>query len=281
MDILKTLPPSVTPKSLLIKHTATAAEVMEILSTNGFEFPFIFKPDLGERGFMVKKIVDEAAIDNYLREIQVDFIVQDLVDLPYEFGVYYRRFPNALNGVVTSIVMKEMLAITGDGIHTFSELVEHVDRARLQQKVLAARFEKQWHTIPAKGERIELVSIGNHCLGTKFIDVCHLITDQLSNSFDRISKHVDGFYFGRYDLRCASIEALENGDIKIMELNGCGAEPGHIYSPGFPLWKALLILYRHLRDMYVVSYQNKQRGLEYMPLKEAVRLYKRFREATL
>ena len=54
-----------------------------------------------------------------------------------------------------------------------------------------------------------------------FINSNHLITPALSASFDRISKQIDGFYFGRFDLRVKTIEDLEAGNIQILELNGC------------------------------------------------------------
>ena len=126
-----------------------------------------------------------------------------------------------------------------------------------------------------KGKRMELVSIGNHCLGTKFLDGNHLINEKLTASFDRISKQVNGFYFGRYDLRCASLADLENGKIKIMELNGCGAEPAHIYHPGASLVKAMKVLITHWKNMYRISVENHKQGVPYLTLREGRAIYKK------
>ena len=36
---------------------------------------------------------------------------------------------------------------------------------------------------------------------------------------------------------------LARGRVKILELNGCGAEPAHIYDPAFTLAKAMKAMY--------------------------------------
>ncbi len=86
-------------------------------------FPLIFKPDLGERGWLVKRIDNLKNIQDYLSEIKIDFIIQELVDLPLEFGVYYVRFPGEENGKVNSITAKEFLCVQGDGKKTLKQLI--------------------------------------------------------------------------------------------------------------------------------------------------------------
>ena len=130
------------------------------------------------------------------------------------------------------------------------------------------------------GKVIELVSIGNDCLGTNFLDGSHVIYVMLSASFDEMSKQIEVFYFGRFDLRCASIEDLYAGNFKVMELNGCGAEPAHIYHPGFPLRKAIKVLFNHWRNIFLISRENVKRGASYTSFKEAKLYYKKFKSAT-
>ena len=130
-----------------------------------------------------------------------------------------------------------------------------------------------------KGIEIVLNTIGNHCLGTKFINGEEYINGKLHATFDQISKQIEGFYFGRYDLRCASIEDLYEGKIKIVELNGCGAEPAHIYQPGYSLRKALGVMYHHWKNLFTISMQNHKRGVKFMSSKEGWKLYKEFTKA--
>ena len=148
----------------------------------------------------------------------------------------------------------------------------------LQWETLKKTYQDKLEEKIEAGRRIELVSIGNHCLGTKFLNGNHLITPKLSASFDRISKQVKGFYFGRYDLRCATLVDLENGNVKIVELNGCGAEPAHIYQPGSSVLKAISVLITHWKNMYRVSIENNKLGVPYLSFKDGREIYRKFKE---
>jgi hypothetical protein len=276
-EVHQLVPDDVKPRTILIKHPATREHVLEMINRNAFTFPVIFKPDLGERGWMVRKITSQPDIDRYLTEIKIDFLVQELVELPLEFGVYYVRFPSEENGFVNSITAKEFLFIEGDGKKTIRQLILDKDRARLQWQTLKEVYKDRLEEVLGTGKKIELVSIGNHCLGTKFLNGNHLITAKLSASFDHISKQIKGFYFGRYDLRCSTLIDLENGNVKIVELNGCGAEPAHIYQPGSSLREACSVLVKHWRNMYRISVENHKRGVAYLSLNEGREIYKKFK----
>jgi hypothetical protein len=276
-EVLKLVPEDVKPKTTLIKLPATSSSVLQHLSEQGLPFPLIFKPDLGERGWMVRRINDEKDVEQYLKEIHINFIAQPLIDLPLEFGVFYIRYPNKSTGEVTSVTMKRFLSVTGDGKSTLRDLILSLDRAKLQWDLLHLKYKDELDRVLPAGKVKELVSIGNHCLGTTFINANHLITVKLNESFNRISNQVNGFYFGRYDLRCASFEDLESGKVKIVELNGCGAEPAHIYHPGASFWKALRTLFVHVHDMYLVSTINHSMGVPYLSFREGRAIYRKFK----
>jgi hypothetical protein len=279
-DILKNIPDAYTPKSIRIDKNLSADAVINVLTQNNLSFPVVFKPDLGERGFMVKKISDKRGIENYLQQIKIDFIAQEFVNLPMEFGIFYSRNPKEEKGKITSVVMKEMLTVTGDGKSTLRMLIMNKDRAKLQWDKLQIACKKDLNVILPEGEIKELVSIGNHCLGTTFLNYGHLINTRLSDTFDTIAKQIPGFYFGRFDLRCASLEDLYTGKIKIMELNGCGAEPAHIYHPGYSLFKAIGELFVHWRTIFQIARENNRRGIHYTTFKEAQQYYRLFKNAT-
>ena len=279
-DVHKRVPREVTPKTVLVQLPSSPDTIRQTIRENGFQFPLIFKPDYGERGWMVRRINNQQAAEEYLKQIKIDFLIQELVDLPLEFGVFYVRFPREASGKVISIVGKEMLFVEGDGEKKLQELILQKDRAKLQWETLRVTYRDRLGEVLPKGEKLELVSIGNHVLGTKFLNSNHLITDALSASFDRISRQVEGFYFGRYDLRVASIEDLENGKVKVVELNGCGAEPSHIYQPGFSLWKALGVLFQHWNYIYRISTQNHALGVPYLSFEEGRLIYRRFKSMT-
>ncbi len=279
-EVLEKVPESVKPVTLLMKHPASREGVLACMTAKGLRYPVVCKPDLGERGWMVRRILTDADLDQYLSEIKLDFIVQACVDLPLEFGVFYVRYPEEPEGRVTSIVGKEMLHVVGDGVQSLEQLILNKDRAKLQWPTLRKKFENRLSTVIPRGERVELVLIGNHCLGTMFLNCNHLITPGLSDSFDRISKQIDGFYFGRFDLRVATPEDLETGSVQILELNGCGAEPAHIYQPGYSFFKAVGVLMRHWHDIYRISVGNHRRGVPYITWREARKIYNDFKVLT-
>lgn len=276
-SVLQKVPERVRAKSALVKVPASVPAVKSAAAQLEISFPFILKPDIGERGRMVKKVSSEKDIEQYLATINGDFIVQAFLDLPLEFGVFYERHPNEPHGTVTSITMKEMLHVVGDGKSTLQELILAKDRAKLQWDALKLTFATQLSVIIQKGEVVELVSIGNHCLGTTFLNGNHLITPRLIKSFDRISQEVEGFYFGRYDLRCGSLQDLEDGNVKVMELNGCGAEPSHIYQPGASLWDAMRALFRHWKAIYQISVANHRLGVPYLSFGKGWRIFRDFK----
>lgn len=274
-EALKLVPNAVKPKTVLVKLPATVTSITNAMWEEGLTLPVICKPDIGERGWMVRKIKTEADIEKYLGEITIDFLIQEFVDLPLEFGVFYVRYPSEQFGCVTSITGKEFLSVTGDGKKSLQELILEKDRAKIQWTTLQHLYKDRLMEILPKGKVIELVSVGNHCLGTTFLNGNHLITQKLNDSYDALSKHIDGFYFGRYDLRCSTLEDLENGTVKIMELNGCGAEPAHIYQPGSSLLAAIRFLIIHWQNLYRVSSENHERGVPYLSFHEGKKIYKR------
>ena len=279
-EILSKVPRAYTPATIFIPAVSTKEDVLARLKESQLKFPVIFKPDLGERGFMVKRIRSEADVDAYLQQMKLDFIAQELVDLPLEFGVFYTRFPQEANGRVTSVVKKEMLSVTGDGASTLEQLILAKDRAKLQWETLKITYRDRLTDVLTAGQTLELVPIGNHYLGTKFLDGTALISPDLSAAFDRISQQIDGFYFGRFDLRCASEADLIAGRVKVMELNGCGAEPAHIYHPGYSLRKALAVLFTHWRNIFIIARENSRRGVPYTSWKEGMSFYRKFKTAT-
>lgn len=279
-DVLNLIPERYKPKTILVKAPATDESVNDAINRYAFSFPVIFKPDQGERGFMVKKISSVEQVTDYLNAYNKDFLIQEFLDLPMEFGIFYTRMPDQPEGHITSVVIKDMLTVSGDGKSTLQGLILAKPRAKLQWHKLREAHANQLGNVLPPGKDFVLNSIGNHALGTTFLNGEHLINEKLSKTFDIISKQIEGFYFGRYDLRCSSIEALYEGNVKIMELNGCGAEPAHIYHPGFPLRKAMGILATHWKNIFLISMQNHQRGVPFTPLREGRSIYKKFKEAT-
>ncbi len=274
MKIFDLIPDRYKPKTTLLEPGIQLLDFNLTLKKEEISYPFILKPDIGERGWMVKKISNQSQLQSYLSEIKVPFLLQDYIDWPIELGVFYYRLPNEENGKVTSIVVKEMLTVIGDGESSVEKLLARNARSVITLKEIKKTSGETFSYIPEVGEEVEVVPIGNHCRGTTFLNGNHLINDKIHETFDIAAKTYPEFYFGRFDIRCESIQELEKGNFSILELNGCGAEPGHIYQPGYSLIQAYRDLIFHLNLMYVIARQNHKNGVPYMTFKEGVGLIK-------
>lgn len=263
--IFELIPKKYFPSTIYIEAADTLNVVLGKLNTNNISFPIIAKPDRGERGWCVQKINNQQELNNYINKINIPFLIQAYIDYPLELSVFYFRSPNNQQGKVTSVTLKKLLSVKGDGISTTEQLILKNDRAFLQYHHLRKNKSIDFNKVLDKDEEQVLVPYGNHVLGAMFINYNHIIDEQLNKTFDEISKQIDGFYFGRFDLRCTSIEDLKQGkNISILELNGAGAEPAHIYDPKFSFLKAQQVIAQHYKMLFQASTFNNKNGVAYM-----------------
>ena len=263
IDILKQIPSAFLPTYFFVKKESTLQEVLEMIEEKQLNFPIICKPNVGERGSQVEKINDKTALEKYLKNLQEDFIIQEFITFEIELGVLYYRLPEETKGQVSSVTRKEFLSVIGDGKSSIEALMQASTRARFQLETMRLRLgEKIKEVIPA-GEKRLLEPIGNHCRGTKFLDNNFLINEKLNQVFDEIALPIEGFHYGRFDMKVKSIEDLYEGkNIKIMELNGVSSEPGHIYDPKNTVWKAYRDLAKHWKIIADISIQQQKRGVQ-------------------
>ena len=275
-EILDLLPEELIPNTMLFKPGSDPQAVLQKVTEAKFNFPLIAKPDIGERGKGVNRLDSGESLARYVEECKADFLIQEYIDLPLETGIFYIRMPGSQEGMITSITLKEMLSITGNGISTIEELVSESDRAFLVKNELQEKWAHKWHMVPATGEEITLQNIGNHCRGTKFLNGASLKSDKLTAVFDRIAAKIPGFCYGRFDIRASSTDHLIQGDFKILELNGAKSEPSHIYDPELSLSEAYKSLFWHWKMLYNVSVSNHKQGVAYLTFRNGWQEFRRF-----
>lgn len=269
IDILKNISPEFLPETVFIEKETAFEKVLNLLASHCVSFPLIAKPNIGERGTNVAKIETIKQLRNYHSTTREDYIVQEFINYPIEFGVLFSRLPGESKGRVSSLTMKEFLTVVGDGQSTIRELIENSTRARFQLKVLESKLGESINKNLPENEKLLLEPIGNHCRGTKFVNANHLINEKLHEVFSRIAESFEGFYYGRFDMKVASLEDLYQGrNIKIMELNGVSADPGHIYDPRYRLWDAYRDLRWHWKRSAEICIRNQERGFKPLPVSE-------------
>ena len=55
-EVLRKVPKDIVPKTVLVSLPVDRDTVLRTISENQFSFPVIFKPDIGERGWLVRRI---------------------------------------------------------------------------------------------------------------------------------------------------------------------------------------------------------------------------------
>ena len=274
-EIFKLMPAALYPTTLFIDSNDDFISIITKLKAASLNYPLIAKPNRGERGWLVKKINSEEDLKKYWQSVKVDFLIQAYINYPIELSIFYYRHPKADRGAITSVTLKKLLSVTGDGEKNIQELVKASPRAFLQYEKLFHNPNIDFNKVLPKAEELILVPYGNHVLGATFLNYQNIIDEDLNLVIDLICKQIKGFYFGRFDLRCNSIEDLKKGkNFSILELNGAGAEPAHIYDPSFSFFKAQLVLANHYRMMYLASKENNKLGAPFMTLQNYKKLKK-------
>jgi hypothetical protein len=258
------LPPGLVPRTIYIMHDWPFEDVQKKIGDAGFTFPFIVKPDVGMKGILFRKIDNEEQLRKYHSRIPVEYIVQDMVDHPVEVSVFYYRHPAEKKGVVSGFIHKELLQVKGDGVSSLEELILGHARAKHRMEEMKHRHGHRFNRIIAAGEIFYLSYAGNHNRGAHFTNLHKEIDAALHKVFDDLSHYTDKFYYGRYDIKTTSIEDLKKGkNIQILEFNGCGAEPNHIYDCGMNIWQAYGEILKHWKVLYKISRYNHRNGTPY------------------
>jgi membrane protein DedA with SNARE-associated domain len=237
------------------------AQLRATMIARSWRFPLVFKPDQGERGTGVRWIADERAARRYLAAEPRTVIAQVPHDGPFEAGLFYVRHPDDARGRLFSVTDKHFPIVTGDGRSTLAELIHRHARFRLQASVFLARHADRIDRVPVEGESVRLAQAGNHAQGTEFLDGRHLITPALEARIDEIARRIDGFYFGRFDVRYHDRQAfMEGRDLAIIELNGVSSEATHIYDPSRSLRGAWATLMEQWSLAFAIGAANRARG---------------------
>lgn len=238
------------------------------LSSAGLDFPVILKPDIGWRGFGVRRVNDRAELKAYLAEFPEGqrLILQEYVPFHGEAGVFYVRRPGRARGEIFSLTLRYYPFVVGDGRSTIRDLILANPRTRWKRKVLLAQNAERLDDVPDAGEGVRLAIVGSNRVGGLYVNGARHITPELTARIEEIAQSIPEFHFGRFDIRFRSIEELEAGEgFSIIEINGAGAEAIHIWDPDYPILAGYRVLFEQQRLMFQIGAANRARG--FRPLK--------------
>lgn len=278
-QIYDLLPWQYYPNTIFIRADTPFKEIITSVRGKNLQYPLIAKPDIGMKGLSVKKIHHDKELLEYAIQSKVDFLVQEFIPFENEVGIFYYRFPNEEKGRISGIVRKDFLTIVGDGQSTMIELLKKDKRFILQLPSLKESCGDQLNKILPDGEIKILVPYGNHARGARFIDATKLVDEELTNTIDTICKRVKGFYFGRLDVRFNTWEELRSGkNFSIIEINGAGSEPTHIYDPDHSIFFAWKEIIRHWNILLKISLINhRYYKLPYLKISSGLDMFRQNR----
>lgn len=229
------------------------------MSRNGLTFPLILKPDAGERGKGVQIVRDFVGLRSRIITSDQDLILQEFA-AGVEASVFYFRHPDRTSGEIFSLTEKRFPVLVGNGAATLEELILIDGRSVCLANKYFEHNSERLLVVPAQGEEIQIVDIGTHSRGAIFLEGSWLQSKELENKIDAICGSIDGFYFGRFDLRAETFEELRRGHFKIIELNGVTSESTNIYDPRYSLLDAYRTLFRQWRVAFEIGAANRARG---------------------
>lgn len=273
-EMYEQLPGGTYPKTIYINPRIPASALLLQVQEAGFAYPFCVKPDVGLKGLLFRKIDTEQELLDYHRQMPVDYLVQDLILYPLEVSVFYYRHPSQQKGVITGFIQKDLMDVVGDGKSSLLQLIQQHPIARHRMEEMRSKHAAQLETILPKGEQYLLAYAANLNRGARFSSLFHQVDAELLHLFDQLS-HQTSFYYGRYDIKCRSVEDLKNGQhFQILEFNGAGAEPNHVYHAGLSLNQAYAEIKKHWEVLYQISQYNHQNGHPYWPIGKGYRFLK-------
>ena len=276
IDILRGLGPVGVARSMCIDAALSIERrlvmVDDFLACEGLDLPVVFKPNQGQRGTGVVVARTRQELEGLVERMRVDTIVQEFVS-GLEFGIFYVRRPSDARGHILSITEKRLPFVIGDGVSTLEALIlsdpETIGMARFHLRQHAARVS----AVPAKGEVVSLGDCGSHCRGARFYDGHALLTPALERAVETMASRFQGFWFGRFDLRVPSVDALKRGEgLTVLELNGVTSEATHIYDPAVSLVEAYRALFTQWRLAFEIGAANAARGARVSSLAELAAL---------
>jgi membrane protein DedA with SNARE-associated domain len=252
-----------TLKALKIGKQSDFFAIRELLDKEGLYYPFIIKPDIGQRGFGVRIIRDDFDLTEYLLLSDFDLIVQRLSHWPCEAGIFYVRPPSQSEGGLFSITDKLFPVVTGDGKTRLGDLILRDRRARIIASTYFSRHRENLNNIPEAGSIVLLSECGNHCQGAIFLNGENLKTPELLAAIQAVVSPIPDFYFGRLDIRYKDAKSLMQGnDFEIVEINGAGSEATHIWDAKTTLRAAYKTLFTQWRLLFEIGDEVRRSSVQ-------------------
>ncbi len=270
-EMFQQLPVEFSPITIYIQPSESLDCVVKKMYAAGLQFPVAVKPDVGTKGLLFRRIENKEQLAAYHSLLTFTYVIQEMITMPLELSIFYVRYPGEEKGIVTGLIAKEYLHVKGDGRSTLKLLIEKHPKAFMISAEQKHKHAERLNEVIAAEEIFYLNELGNHNRGARFINLKNEIDEQLLCVIDKINLFSKNFYYGRYDIKTTSLEDLkQEKNISILEFNGVGSEPNHIYDIGLSYMQAINIIALHWKYMYEIGRINYKKGIAYIPFRKGL-----------
>ncbi len=146
-EIYDLIPENWIPKTIFASSENHFKDILIRFKSQEIEFPIIVKPNIGLKGLGVVEIKNIDELENYHKNNDYDFLIQEKINFKNEVGIFYHRFPDEKKGKITGMVKKEFLSVKGDGKKTLKDLVMENPRSAYQIKAVEQQMRNEMQKI--------------------------------------------------------------------------------------------------------------------------------------
>ncbi len=264
--------------SFVVNSASAEVDAAACMNAADLEFPIIAKPDVGWCGFGVRLLNSTAELSAYLAVFpeRERVVLQAYVPSEGEAGIFYVRRPGDARGEVIGLALRYFPRVIGDGKRTIAQLIAATPRLERLSRDGLHRVSRAGDERPEAGQVVRLATIGSTRVGAIYRDGERLITPQLRAAIDAIACDMDRFYFGRFDVRYDSEDALKSGrGFTIIEVNGAGSEAIEAWDPELKPLAAFRKIFRKQAWLFRIGADNRPRGFRTIATMQLLRLHLR------
>lgn len=252
-------------------------DVRDAMRAARLTFPVMAKPDLGWCGFGVRRIDDADALADYIAGYPngETVVLQRYLPQPGEAGLFYMRHRDDACGSIIGILLRHYPSVTGNGRDTVATLVSR--DPRLQRTLRDVQHDCAYDAarVPAMGEEVRLSTIASTRVGGLYEDATGALTPALLERVEAIARDMPDLHVARFDVRYATLAALQRGEFTIMEVNGAGSEAVHAWDPKYSIAQVYRIVFAKQRRLFAIADANRRAGHRPIGMRALARLHLR------
>jgi hypothetical protein len=257
--------PIFRPKDALFNIGVTVEQMQRRIIEKKILFPIFIKPVKGERAAGVEFLRDKEALSHVIIDRKRSYIIEEAIMTHAEFCINVQRNLESNMFSVFSITERIIPKVTGDGLSSIRQLIPGLDLTDLQkQKIENALDSSFLNKVLERNISENVVRTASISYGTEYVKL-NLNPNQkklLEHQINQMLLPADGFNIGRFDIKANNLQALLVGDCKVVELNGIGGMPTHVYETHLSIEQKQNILDEYFELLQIFSRQQVSRGFK-------------------